>query len=74
MDADLLLVVGVTLGVLVIPSLLSAFTESRAPRAGAILVLISATLIAVALTKKPEGYRISEIPNVYARVIERYLK
>lgn len=73
MDADLFLVIGVTLGVLTVPSLLSAFSESRAPRVAAILVLISATLIALALTRKPEGYSISEIPHVYKRVLDRYL-
>jgi formate-dependent nitrite reductase membrane component NrfD len=71
-DNDLILVIGIVLGALAIPSLLSAFSESRAPRAGAILVLLSGVLIAVALSRQTTGYSFSEIPDVFLRVIGRY--
>jgi len=73
MDPDLFLVIGLALGVLTIPSLLSAYSESRAPRAAAIIVLISGVLIVVALANKAGGYTIAEIPDVIFRVIGRYL-
>lgn len=72
LDTDLLLVIGIVLGALSIPSLLSAYSESRAPRAGAVIVLVSGVLILVALTRHAAGYSFAEIPDVFLRVIGRY--
>ena len=73
MDTDLMLVLGLAICALAIPSLLSAFSESRPPRAGAIMVLIGGVLLAVALTQKPSGYTFAEIPDVVFRVIGRFI-
>jgi hypothetical protein len=73
-DPDLLMVVGVTVGVLTVPSLFSAFMDGRAPRAGAILALIAGVLIAVAVNERPGGYAIAEIPDAFFRVFGRYLR
>lgn len=69
MDPDLLLVIGLIIGVLAIPSMLSAFAESRAPRTAAVLVLIAGVLIVVAVTRKVGGYQIADIPDIFVRVI-----
>ena len=74
MDTDLMLVVGLVLCVLAIPSLLGAYSEGRSPRAGAILVLIGGVLLVVALSQKPTGYTFAEIPDVVVKVISRYTK
>lgn len=74
MDTDLMLVVGLVLCVLAIPSLLSAYSESRAPRAGAILVLIGGVLLVAALTRNPSGYTFAEIPDVIVKVVSRLMK
>jgi len=71
-DTDLVLVIGIVVLILSVPSLLSAFAEARAPRAGAVLVLIGGVLVAVALTKHSGGYTFSELPSVFMRVIGRY--
>lgn len=73
MDTDLMLVVGLLVCVLAIPTLLSAFAESRLPRAGAIMVLIGGVLLALALTQKPSGYTFAEVPEVVFRVIGRFI-
>ncbi len=73
MDTDLMLVVGLLVCVLAIPTLLSAFAESRPPRAGAIMVLIGGVLLALALTQKPSGYTFAEVPEVVFRVIGRFI-
>jgi hypothetical protein len=73
MDPDLFLVIGLVLAVLTIPSLLSAYSESRAPRAASVVVLVAGVLIVIALTNKAGGYTIAEIPDVIFRVIGRYL-
>jgi hypothetical protein len=73
MDTDLMLVLGLVISVLAIPSLLAAFSESRAPRAGAIMVLIGGVLVVVALTQKPSGYTFAEVPEVVFSVIGRFI-
>ena len=72
MDPDLFLVIGLIVGVLAIPSLLSAFSENRTPRAGAIMVLIAGVLLVLAFQNKAGGYTIAEIPQVFFKDIGRY--
>jgi hypothetical protein len=74
MDTDLILVIGIVVLVLSFPSLLSSFSESRAPRAGAIMLLIGGVLVAVALTQHTAGYRFAEIPDLFVRVVGRYIR
>ncbi len=73
MDTDLFLVIGLVMVGLSIPSLLAAFSESRPPRTGAIMILIGGVLIIVALTQHRPGYSFAELPDVFYRVIGRYL-
>ena len=71
MDTDLILTVGIIVGILAMPAVLSALSDSRPPRGAAILVLISGVLIVVALTQKPAGYTLADIPHAMLRVISR---
>lgn len=73
MDTDLLLVIGITLSGLAIPPLLAAFSESRPPRAGAIMILVGGILIVVALTQTVRTYSFGEIPNLFIKVIGRFV-
>lgn len=73
MYTDLYLVVGIVLGVLAVPAMVSAFSEGRAPRIAAIMVLISGTLIVLALSQRPGGYALADIPNAFYRVIGQFL-
>ena len=73
MDPDLFLVIGIVIAVLTIPSLMSAYIEGRTPRAAAVLILISGTLIVIALNKHPGGYALKEIPEAFFRVAGHYL-
>jgi hypothetical protein len=73
MDTDLLLIIGLVVTILAVPSVISAFSESRPPRAAAVLFLIGGTLIAVALTQGSTRYSMGDLPDVLARVIARYL-
>jgi len=68
-DPDLLLVVGV----LAVPSILSEFSEGRAPRAASITVLIAGVLAVVALQTKGGGYTILDIPHAFYSVIGCYI-
>ncbi len=73
MDPDAMFVVGTVLLALSIPSILSAISDSRPPRAAAIILLIGGVLVAVALSQKPGGVALAEIPNIFFRVIGRFI-
>lgn len=73
MNADLYLVIGLIVVAFSIPAIISAFSESRAPRAAAIMVMIGGGLIALAVYQTPGGYQIADIPEVFVRVVSRYI-
>ncbi len=64
MDSDLALVIGIVIACLAIPSVLSALSDRRAPRASAITVLIAG---------KAGGYQLEQLPDVFLNVAERYM-
>ncbi|MDZ4312755.1 MAG: hypothetical protein U1A24_19585 [Cypionkella sp.] len=74
MSNDQILVIGIVICALAIPSLLAAYSESRPPRAGAIMLLIGGVLLAIALTQNPGGYRFADIPNIFMQVIAGVIK
>ena len=73
MEPDIALVLGIVIGALSIPSILSALSDSRAPRASAVTILIAGGLVLYAMQTKPGGYTLDEIPDTVVRVIARYL-
>jgi formate-dependent nitrite reductase membrane component NrfD len=72
MDTDLFLTIGILLLVLSLPSLLSAWVESRAPRIGALMVVAGAALIVTALMVRPGGYSFADVPDVILGVGARW--
>jgi hypothetical protein len=74
MNNDLFMVLGIVIGALAVPSIISAFSESRTPRAAAVLLMIAGALIAVAVTQRPGGYSFDEIPDVFVRVFAQFIK
>ncbi len=72
MDSDLALVMGLALVVLSVPSIVSAFSDSRAPRASALTLLIAGGLIVYAIRSHPSGYALEDIPDAVLHVIARY--
>ena len=69
MNNDQILVIGIILCALSLPSLLAAYSEARAPRAGAIMLLVGGVLVVSALVRQPTGYTFAEIPHIFVRVI-----
>ncbi len=74
MDHDLALVIGLVVGVFSIPSIVSSVSDRRTPRVAAVALLVGGGLFTWALTQKPGGYQISEIPDVMVQVVARYVK
>ncbi len=73
MDTDLYLVIGIIIAGFSLPSIFGAIAEGRAPRAAAIMVMIGGGLIALAVTQKPSGYTLDEVPQAFVNVIGRYI-
>jgi hypothetical protein len=68
-NPDQFFVMGLLVGLLSIPALISAFSEGRPPRAAAIMVMIAIALVLLALLQKPGGYEVGDIPQVVVRVV-----
>ncbi len=73
MDPDLYFVIGLILSFLALPSVINAFTDGRAPRRAAVLVMLGGGLILLAVDARPGAYSVAGIPDVVIRVIERFL-
>lgn len=74
MDYDLVLVIGIVVAVLTIPSMMSAWMEGRAPRTATILLMAAGVMIVAALTQSPRPYTIAKLPHVFVEVIGRYTR
>ena len=73
MTPDMYLVLGIVIAGFSIPSVLSAVSDGRAPRASAITILIAGGLILLAIQTQPGGYTLQEIPDVFVRVIAPFI-
>lgn len=73
MDPDIALVLGIVIAAFSIPSILSALSDSRAPRASALTVLIGGALILFAVQTKPQGYALDEVPDTFVRVMRQLM-
>jgi hypothetical protein len=73
MEPDLFLVIGVIVAAFSVPSILSAISDGRAPRASALTVLIAGGMVLYALQTQPGGYSMAEIPEVFVRVFGTYV-
>ncbi len=73
LDPDLALVLGVIIAAFSIPSILSALSDKRAPRASMLTILIGGGLILFAIQNKPGGVTLDQIPDTFVKVVARYL-
>lgn len=66
-------VVGLVVAGLSIPSIIGALADGRMPRAASAGVLLGGGLIALAVSQKPAGYAVEDIPSVIVEVVGRYI-
>jgi len=71
---DFYFVLGLVLGILSIPSIISAYSDGNTPRFSAIMVVIAGGLMAYAASNKPGGYELSEIPAVFMSVVSQIIR
>lgn len=73
MNPDLVLVIGIILGIFSVPSILSAISEGRAPRVAAFTIIASGALILYAVNSKPGGYTLQDVPGAFVRVVATFV-
>lgn len=73
MDIDLIFVSGCLILVFAIPAIISAYSDGRVPRYPAIIVMIGGVLIFYAITERPGAYSLETLPDVFLRVVARFM-
>ncbi|WP_458791528.1 hypothetical protein [Yoonia sp. MH D7] len=73
MDLDLLFVLGCVITVFSIPAIVSAFSDGRTPRYPALILMIGFAMAAYAINERPNAYTFETVPDVFAKVVGRYL-
>ena len=74
MPFDLYLVIGIIILGFAIPAIVSAYSDSRAPRVAAVMLVIGGGMVAYAVTQKPGGYTLHDVPGAFAVVIGHYIR
>jgi hypothetical protein len=73
MDTDLWLVLGLALGAIAIPSVLSAFADQRRSLGSLFLLFFAGGLVVASLTQSTRKYHVEDIPHVFVSVIGRLI-
>lgn len=74
MDYDLILVLGIVIGVLTVPAILSAVLDGGAPRVATVAAVVSGGMIIYALYYSPGGYAVADLPVVFSKVVASFLR
>ncbi len=74
MTPDLILVIGIVLGIFSIPAIVSAFSDRRPPRVAALVLVAAGCLVIWALQKKPSGYSLNDVPATFVRVVGQVIR
>lgn len=69
MTADIALVLGIVMILLMFPAAVSAFSSDRSQGTTAFLGVVGGGLILFAMATNPAGYRAGDLPQVVMRVI-----
>ncbi|MFT5066087.1 MAG: putative membrane protein [Yoonia sp.] len=73
MDLDLIFVLGCIITAFAIPAIVSAFSDSRTPRYPALIVLIGVVMVGYAINERPGAFTFETVPDVFMRVVGRYI-
>ena len=73
MDSDLIMVIGLVVLMLSIPSAVSAFAEGRAPWTALVVVIIGGAIFGWGWQHHPEDMTVADVPHVIYRVLARVI-
>ncbi len=71
MDNDFILVLGVLIGALTFPALISAFSHGRPPRGAIIAFVTGGALVSWAVYNRPNSYSIEGFPDLFVSVVKQ---
>ncbi len=74
MPPDLILVLGIVLGVFSVPAIISAVSDRRPPRVAAVVLIVAGCLVVWAIQEKPGGYSLRDVPNAFVSVIAQVVR
>ncbi|PHQ94507.1 MAG: hypothetical protein COB40_12045 [Marinosulfonomonas sp.] len=74
MNNDIILVFGVIIGVLAIPSLISAFSAGRSPRAATVLFMVGGAMVSWVIIQQPNTYSVENFPDVFVKVVAKIIR
>lgn len=73
MDVDVVFVSGCVILVFAIPAIVSAYSDGRIPRYPAIIIMIGGVMIFYAITERPGAYSFETLPDVFLRVVAKFM-
>ncbi len=71
---DIYLVSGIVIVCFAIPSILGALAERRSPRVAAVAIMVGGSLVLLALSQKPGGYTLREVPEAFVHIAAYFLR
>ena len=71
---DIYLVSGIVIVCFAIPPILGAWAERRSPRVAAVVIAVGGSLILLALSQKPGGYTLREVPEAFVHVVAYFIR
>ncbi|MGH1464502.1 MAG: hypothetical protein ACRBBQ_03995 [Cognatishimia sp.] len=74
MNTDVILTIGLVLTVFSVPAYLSALADGRSRRASSLCMILAGASVAWALSTKPGGYTLDEIPEVVIEQIAHLIR
>lgn len=69
MNNDVILVLGVLIGAMAFPSIVSAFSAGRPPRAAIVYFVLGGGLISWVLIRQPNTYSVETFPALVVKVV-----
>jgi len=70
---EFILVCGIVIGVLAIPSMFRAAIGGTPPRAAAFTIVVAGGMIIYAVYNTPGGYTVNELPDIFMRVVKSFI-
>lgn len=52
---------------------MGTLADGRVPRAAAITIMVAGGLIVLAIRDNPGGYELADIPDIFVKVVGRYI-
>ncbi|MEE9387534.1 MAG: hypothetical protein V3U96_02905 [Paracoccaceae bacterium] len=71
MDNDFVMVLGVLVGALTAPALVSSFSAGRSPRAAIIAFVTGGALVSWAVYNQPNSYSVDGFPDLFVSVVKQ---